>query len=52
MAEVAGSDAATLRRLVYESDLEHRYETGLSPGNNLSMKLRAPWTENWMWPLC
>lgn len=32
MAEVAGSDAVTLRRLVYESDLEHRYETGLVSG--------------------
>ncbi|MDZ4848747.1 MAG: HAD family phosphatase [Pirellulaceae bacterium] len=34
MAEVAGSDSATLRRLVFESDLEHRYETGLITGED------------------
>ncbi len=32
MADVAGSDAATMRRLVYQSDLEHRYESGLVTG--------------------
>lgn len=29
MADIAGTDAKTIRQIVYESDLEHRYETGL-----------------------
>ncbi len=32
MAELLGVDQATVRRLVYESDLEHRYEKGLITG--------------------
>lgn len=32
MADVAGCDPTTIRRLVFESDLEHRYETGLITG--------------------
>lgn len=32
MAEVAQCDSVTIRRLVFESDLEHRYETGLITG--------------------
>lgn len=32
MAKVAQCDPATIRQLVFESDLEHRYETGLITG--------------------
>ena len=39
MADVAGSDPATIRRLVYESDLEHRYETGLITGEEFVAEL-------------
>jgi len=33
MAEVAGCEPATIRHLVFETDLEHRYETGLITGD-------------------
>lgn len=39
MAEVAGSDEQTLRRLVYESDLEHRYESGLIDGQAFAAEI-------------
>ncbi len=32
MAEVAGCDSTTIRQLVFESDLENRYESGLITG--------------------
>jgi glucose-1-phosphatase len=46
MAEVAGSDAATLRRLVYESDLEHRYETGLVTGEQFVAEIAVALRRN------
>ncbi len=41
MAEVAGSDPATIRRLVFESDLEHRFETGLISGEEFVAEIAA-----------
>jgi putative hydrolase of the HAD superfamily len=41
MAEVAGSDEKSLRRIVYESDLEHRYETGLITGDEFVDEIAA-----------
>jgi HAD superfamily hydrolase (TIGR01509 family) len=39
MAEVAQSDPRTIRQLVFESDLEHRYETGLISGEEFVAEL-------------
>ena len=41
MAQVAGSDPATIRRLVYEADLEHRYETGLITGEEFVAEIAS-----------
>ncbi len=39
MAEVACCDPATIRKLVFDSDLEHRYETGLINGDEFVAEL-------------
>ncbi len=41
IAEVAGSDEKTIRRLVYEEDLEHRFESGLIDGEGFTAELAA-----------
>ncbi len=41
MADVAGTDSATIRRLVFESDLEHRYEMGLITGEEFVAEIES-----------
>jgi glucose-1-phosphatase len=41
MAEVCHSDPKTLRRIVYESDLEHRFESGLVSPDGFAEEIMA-----------